>query len=184
MAALRCSWPRALFLHSPWTAAAERTTAAFVSNRRLFVSDAIATETDGESVALEAHNPKPASTKASVDRSTAQSVVLATAQSHGVSTPSLASRFPSPALKFKIVSACIAETNVGLFSNPILSKIKSLGDLVDALSGEGFAKPKSLLEQSYDMFNKVDTVEALFERMERENTRPPNLYLRPKSGAR
>ncbi|KAJ3101350.1 hypothetical protein HK100_004555 [Physocladia obscura] len=132
--------------------------------------------------------------KAFVSRAIAQRVVQDIATKHGLRTltfPSLAVKFrpdelnannniykPRP-LSRQIVADAMVAANTPIISNPNLNRIKSTKDLVSALSATNFAAPKSLLAQSYDVFNNVDTVKAYFHQMDVEGTRPPNLFLRP-----
>ncbi|KAI8615010.1 hypothetical protein BC830DRAFT_1168939 [Chytriomyces sp. MP71] len=104
------------------------------------------------------------------DRAAINERVARIALKHGVTDA-----FPSLSLKFKIAAESIGECNAPVFGNRDLNAIKTLTDLVNTLAGEGASK-KTLLEQSYDVFNTVDTVEARFSQMDKDGTRPANLY--------
>ncbi|KAJ3065026.1 hypothetical protein HDU98_011585 [Podochytrium sp. JEL0797] len=116
----------------------------------------------------------PATPSPIVDPSAVAQIVSSVAQRHGLQESTAA--FPSLSIKFKVVTESISECNAKLFGNVELNQIKTPSDLACVLSSTGFAAPKSLLEQSYNAFNKKDTVEELFIQMEAQGTRPANLY--------
>ncbi|KAJ3400661.1 hypothetical protein HDU80_006718 [Chytriomyces hyalinus] len=111
-------------------------------------------------------------------------IVARISEKHG--QKSLSRPFPSLSAKFKIVSEATAECNQQLLGNGALNAIRTPQQLIEAMSEDGSGK-QSLLEQSYDVFNTVDTVKAYFEKMEKEGTRPEHaLQFRgrfPDSGA-
>ncbi|KAJ3083511.1 hypothetical protein HDU99_009004 [Rhizoclosmatium hyalinum] len=109
------------------------------------------------------------------DRAQVAATVAQVVQRHGLSSDANAA-FPSLSVKFKVINESLNECSQKPFANNLLAKVTTPSHLVSVLSRTEWAAPPSLLQQSYDQFSRIDTVEKLFEQLEKDGERPANLY--------